>query len=156
MNDWHIDVCSHISSQLTIFCKKTHQWKYNTVLSIWSLKQTTKFAMETANISTMQETYIKITNEDIAHHFLWYQEYSSMQIHSTRPNNQPSLLCGNTEVVIWSLLFMSYTYYMKIVIIFSIYLNPWVNFMQVETEKIKQLVIGLRQSGNCMYPFNVH
>jgi hypothetical protein len=37
--------------------------------------------------------------EENAHHFLRYQAYCWVWIHSTRPNNQLSLLCGNTEAV---------------------------------------------------------
>jgi hypothetical protein len=42
--------------------------------------------------------HVKITNEDIAHHLLQYQEYCSLQIHSTRLNNQASLY-GNIAAV---------------------------------------------------------
>jgi hypothetical protein len=53
----------------------------------------TKFAMETSDIPTTQErSHVKITNEDGACH-------GSLSIHSTRPNSQPSLLCGNIEAV---------------------------------------------------------
>jgi len=45
------------------------------------------------------DTRVKITNEDNTHHFLWYQRYFSLWIHSTRPNSQPSLLFGHIEVV---------------------------------------------------------
>jgi hypothetical protein len=38
-------------------------------------------------------------DEDNARHFLQYQEYCSLGIHSTRPNSQPSLLCVNIEAV---------------------------------------------------------
>jgi len=44
---------------------------------------------------------VNITNEDNAHHYLQYQGYCSLLIHSTRPNSQPSLLCGSSEVVKW-------------------------------------------------------
>jgi len=40
-------------------------------------------------------------NEDNAHQFLWYQGYCLLSIHSTRPYCYPSLLHGNTEVVMW-------------------------------------------------------
>jgi hypothetical protein len=59
-----------------------------------------KFPMETANIPTTQESsYIEITNEENANHFLRYQGSCLLQIISTRPNSQLSLLCGNTEAV---------------------------------------------------------
>jgi len=38
----------------------------------------------------------------IAYNFLRYQGYCSLWMHSTTPNSQPSLLCGNTEAVTWS------------------------------------------------------
>jgi hypothetical protein len=44
-------------------------------------------------------SHVDITNEDSDHHFVQYQGYCSLLIHSTRPNSQPSLLGGNTEVV---------------------------------------------------------
>jgi hypothetical protein len=47
-------------------------------------------------------SHVQITNEDNAHHFLWYQGYCSLWIHFTTPNSQLSLLCGNTEAVTWS------------------------------------------------------
>jgi hypothetical protein len=69
------------------------------VLAIRSQRQTTKFAMEMANIPVTQEnSHVKITNEGNAHHFQ-YQGYCLLCIHSTRPKGQPSLLCGNTEAV---------------------------------------------------------
>jgi hypothetical protein len=34
--------------------------------------------------------HVEITNEDNAHHFLWYQGYCSLWIHSTRPNKSVS------------------------------------------------------------------
>jgi hypothetical protein len=72
-------------------------------LSVWSQKQTTQSAMETADIPmTQKSSHVEITNEDNAHHFLGYEGYCSLWIHSTRPNSQPSLLCGNTEAVTWS------------------------------------------------------
>jgi len=44
------------------------------ILSIWFQKQMTKFAMETANIPTIQESlHVKIINEVNAHHFIQYQ-----------------------------------------------------------------------------------
>jgi len=40
--------------------------------------------------------------KDNAYYFLGLQGYCSLWIHSTRPNSQLSLLCGNTEAVTWS------------------------------------------------------
>jgi len=63
----------------------------------------TKYAMETAHIYTTQESlHVKITNEGDAHDFLQNKESCSLQINSTWYNSQPSLLCGNIEVVMWS------------------------------------------------------
>jgi hypothetical protein len=46
------------------------------MLSVWPQKQTTKFAMGTANIPMIQEIlHVEITIEDNAHHFLQYQGY---------------------------------------------------------------------------------
>jgi len=57
-----------------------------------------KFAMVRSDIPTTQESlHIKIINEEIVHHFLWYEMYCSLWINSTRPNSQPNLLYGNTE-----------------------------------------------------------
>jgi hypothetical protein len=84
---------------MQLFVKNYH-WIWNMVLSIWSQKQMTKFAMETAN--TQESLHAEITNEDNAQHFLWYQEYCSLSIHSIRSNSQPSLLCGNTTEVMWT------------------------------------------------------
>jgi len=56
--------------------------------------------METLGIPTIQGTsHFESTNEDGAHNFLRYRGYC---FHSTRPNSQPTLLCGNTEAVTWS------------------------------------------------------
>jgi len=41
--------------------------------------------------------HVEITNKEISHHFVRYQGYCSLRIHSTRSNSQPSLLCGNVE-----------------------------------------------------------
>jgi len=61
-------------------------------------KEMTKFAMKTANIPVTQESsHVKITNEDNASDPL-----KPLLIHSTRPSSQPSLLCGHTEVIMWS------------------------------------------------------
>jgi len=55
---------------------------------MWSRKQTTKLATETADISTTQENpQGEITNEDNAYHFLLYQEYWSLLIPFTKPNS---------------------------------------------------------------------
>jgi hypothetical protein len=35
---------------------------------------------------------VEITNEDSAHHFIWYQVYCSLWIHFTRPNSQTKLI----------------------------------------------------------------
>jgi hypothetical protein len=52
------------------------------------------------DIPIIQESsYVKITNEDIAHQFLLYQLYPSLWIHSTMPKSQTSLLYGNIEAV---------------------------------------------------------
>jgi len=52
---------------------------------------------------TAQESlHVEIINDDNAHHFLQYQGYYSLLIHSTRPNSLSSLLCGNIEAVMWS------------------------------------------------------
>jgi hypothetical protein len=45
--------------------------------------------------------HVEITNEDNPHHLLQCKGHCSLWIHSTRPNSQPRLLCGNTEVVSW-------------------------------------------------------
>jgi hypothetical protein len=42
---------------------------------------------------------VKIINEENAHQFLRNQGYCSLQILSTRPKNQPRLLCGSVEAV---------------------------------------------------------
>jgi hypothetical protein len=88
------------------FCQpfvKNYHCRWNTVSSIWTRKQTTKFAMEKADIPTTQDSsHVKITNEDIAHHFLRCQGYCSLWIHSARLNSQPHLLYGNTEAATWS------------------------------------------------------
>jgi hypothetical protein len=47
-------------------------------------------------------SHVEIIDEDNAHYFLRYQGYCSLSIHLTRPNSQPSLLCGNTEAITWS------------------------------------------------------
>jgi hypothetical protein len=39
-------------------------------------------------------------DEENAQHFLRYQGYCSLRIHSIRPNSQPSLLCENIEAVL--------------------------------------------------------
>jgi len=63
----------------------------------------TKFAVETADIPTTQESsHVEITHEDNAHHFLWDQGYCTLLNHFTRPYSQPSLLYGNIEAVMWS------------------------------------------------------
>jgi hypothetical protein len=49
-----------------------------------------------------ESLHVEITSEDNAHHFLQYQGHCSLWIQSTRPNSQSSLLCGNTEEVMWS------------------------------------------------------
>jgi hypothetical protein len=70
------------------------------VLSIWFWKQRTEFVMEIADVPMTQESsHVEITNEDKAHHFLRYEEYHPLWIHFTKPNSEPSLLCGNTEAV---------------------------------------------------------
>jgi hypothetical protein len=95
-------VRSFYSIEKQLFVRKI-QWRWNMVLSIWSQKQTTKFAMKTAYILTTQEIWhVEITNEDSAHHVHRCQGYCSLWIHSTSPNSQPSLLCGNTEAVTWN------------------------------------------------------
>jgi len=49
----------------------------------------TKFATESVNITMTQESsHVKITNKDNTHHFLQYQGYCSLWIHSTRSNSQ--------------------------------------------------------------------
>jgi len=83
MNDQFIEQQINIT-----FCGNYH-WRWNTVLSIWSQKQVTNFAMEIAGISMIQESlHVEITNEDNDHHFCRYQGYCSLWIHSTRPVNQ--------------------------------------------------------------------
>jgi hypothetical protein len=78
---------------------KNDYWRWNVVLSVWSWKHLTKFATETAVISMTQGSlHVEIANEDIAHNFFQYQGYRSLLIYSTRPDSQPSLLCGNTHV----------------------------------------------------------
>jgi hypothetical protein len=94
-SDWTLNFVNILS--------KINHWIWNMVLSIWSLKLTTKFTIETANILTIQgSSHVEITNKDTVRHFLRYQGYCSLWIHSTRPNSQPSLLWGNTEAVTWS------------------------------------------------------
>jgi hypothetical protein len=73
-NDWHIDVCSNLSSQLT-------NLRWNVVLSIWSWRQTTKFAVERAYIPITQDSsHVRIINEDSAHHFLQYNSYIHFEL----------------------------------------------------------------------------
>jgi len=82
-------------NQHSIFVWNFH-CRWNMVLLVWSQKWMTKFAMETTNIPTTQENlHVKITNEASAHHLLLYHGYYSLWINSTRPDIQPSLLCGN-------------------------------------------------------------
>jgi len=96
----HADMCSDLSSQLTNKFSKNYHWRWNTVLSIWSPKQTTKFARETPDIPMIQESsHIKLTNKDNAHHCLQYQGYWSLWIHPTRPNSQPKSLKWLWEAV---------------------------------------------------------
>jgi len=55
------------------FCVKSSQEMDHSTL-IWSWKQITKFAMETANNPTTQESLcVENTNEDNPHHFPQYQ-----------------------------------------------------------------------------------
>jgi hypothetical protein len=49
----------------------------------------------------IESLHVEIMNDDIAHHFPWCQWRCSLWIHSTRPNSQPSLLCGNIQAVTW-------------------------------------------------------
>jgi hypothetical protein len=82
---------------------KNYHGRWNMVLSVWFQKQIIKFDMETVYIPTTHaSSHVEITNEDYVHHFLRYQGYYSIWIHSTRLNSQPSLLCGNTKAVTWS------------------------------------------------------
>jgi hypothetical protein len=43
--------------------------------------------------------HVDIKNEDNVDHLLQYQGYYILLINSTRPNGEPSLLCGNMEAV---------------------------------------------------------
>jgi len=100
MSDWFLEQGINIK-----FCVKLGKNASDTcaVLSVWSQKQMTKFAMETANISTTQESlHVQIINEDIAHHFLLISRIMLCLNYSTRANSQPSLLCKNIEAVMWS------------------------------------------------------
>jgi hypothetical protein len=42
-----------------------------------------------------ENAHVEITNEENSRHFLAYQRYCSLVIHSTRPNDQPNLFSGN-------------------------------------------------------------
>jgi hypothetical protein len=60
----------------------------------------TKFAKETANIPTTQESSrVEVTSEENVCHFLRYQEYFHFEFTPQGQNSHPSLLCGNTEAV---------------------------------------------------------
>jgi hypothetical protein len=59
-----------------------------------------KFAVETANIPMTQESsHVEITNENNAHHFLRSILMLLFALNSFHKVSQPSLLHGNTEVV---------------------------------------------------------
>jgi hypothetical protein len=52
--------------------------------------------MERAHIPMTQESsHVEITDEGKPYHFLRYQGYCLILIHSTRPTNQP------TELIMW-------------------------------------------------------
>jgi hypothetical protein len=85
MSDWFLVQWINIK-----FCVKVGRW-WNMVVSVWSRKQMTKFAVETADIPmNFESLFVKITNEDNDHHFLQYQGYCSLWIHFTRLNSQQS------------------------------------------------------------------
>jgi hypothetical protein len=52
---------------------------------------------------SQESLHVEITDEDNTHHFLRCQGYCSLWAHSTRPNSQPNLLCGNFEAITWIL-----------------------------------------------------
>jgi len=56
-----------------------------------------------------ESSHVEITNEDDSHHFLRCEGYYSLWIHSTRPNSQLTLLCGNTEAGTWNFGFSTVT-----------------------------------------------
>jgi len=56
----------NVSDQVTNTFIKDYHWWWNVVLSTWSRKQTTNFAIEIADISMTQgSSHVQITNEDI-------------------------------------------------------------------------------------------
>jgi len=58
-------------------------------------------SMEKSSVSGINGSKRGMGNDN-AHHFLLYQGYWWLWIHSTKPNSQQSLLCENNEAVTWS------------------------------------------------------
>jgi len=145
MSDWCVDMCSSLSSQLTTFVKNYLRW--NVVLSIWSWKQTTKFARETANVPTTQESlHVKITNEDNANHFLQFQGYCTIWIHSKKTKQ-------SIKFIMWKY----WSSYMKLCVEKGLNFCPVIGFSTMTMlQFIRYSLPGSFLSKNWLLEWNTH
>jgi hypothetical protein len=101
-SDWflekHVDLCSCLPSQLTTFCQNLSQEIKPSAFNM-ILKANNKVVMETADIHTPKKACK--SNSQMKTMFITLISRVLFNLNSFHKASQPSLLCGNNEVVMW-------------------------------------------------------